>query len=847
MASTLPPEFEHPLLHAPDFFRLWPSWAAWSAPTKRPLDLRRALAAAAVNKPDTWASWQHALLHLKKTAPAIPYRPPVPIGVGILIAPPLVFVDFDDLHDDKGRMPDWATNFMTLANKAGAYTEISAGGQGAHILLRATPDFVLRRNRYTRSHPSSTPVGIELYQRDRFCALTGLLFPEYRSPNPNLNNPEEGDRLLSQFVSDLEANAAPILTPNLPPAPLSVPLPTQPIIDLLPSLMTANIRRAFSDPSGAYDEWQTRRLLSGTDNSLSAWRFSLFLEASRQCPPSPAPVYELFNPQTDPAHPGVFQWQEFSGHSKKPHRKYADIQRAHAMVKLEFEMLARDLGEPPPPPDPAPSPDINQNEPPDPSWQQLGLVMKTGKNGATRPLATSVNFIRVIARHPLFSRHRIERNMLDGSTLCDRLPLLDTQITRWLEPLRAVLDMSQDPPVQGVRDAIEVIADDNPYDPLIEYMSALPSFTPAPDYNPDTSLLSSWLEKVGAAPGPDTKKFARRILLGLVARALRPGIKFDYVPVFEGPQGVGKSSLVKALVSPQFYATLFGGLASKDAPMTLRGRWGVELAELVAFKKSDNETMKSFFSTDTDVFRPPYARNLITVLRRTVLFGTTNDKQYNSDFTGARRIWPVYFPGEIDIKWFLANRDMLFAEAKYFFEHGERYHDTLEEIQSEHRQQQMQARLITPAWQVKLLQHIQSLPKPSIPQPPDNLGFSGVLTGQYVSGLQTALDLPNSVQHMTAAQLGSFIQRAGFYRLPNYSYRPVDGLPTKFHGYAHPAFRALSDSQLKAFLSNFPALFSGKQAPTAWLALQAEHLESAISAIEKAPDTQKLDFGGETE
>jgi hypothetical protein len=453
----------------------------------------------------------------------------------------------------------------------------------------------------------------------------------------------------------------------------------------------------------------------------------------------------------------------------------------------------------------------------------------------------------VLSRHPLFSRHSIERNKLDGSTLCDRLPLLDTQITRWLEPLRAVLDMPNDPPVQAVRDAVEVIADDNPYDPLLEYMASLPDFKPPDNYNPDTSLLSTWLTKIGAQEGPDTKKFARRILMGLVARALKPGVKFDYVPVFEGPQGVGKSSLVKAIVSPAFYATLFGGLASKDAPMTLRGRWGVELAELVAFKKTDNETMKSFFSTDTDVFRPPYARNLISTQRRTVLFGTTNDRQYFTDWTGSRRYWPVLFPGVIDIQWFLEHRDILFAEAKYFFEHGERYHDTLEETQAEHRQRQMQAKMMTPAWQVKLLQHLQNLPHPSPPSPPDNPGFSGLLTGDYVASLQSVLDLPPAIQHMNSAQLVSFLQRAGYTHMRPLSYRPPGGDPTKLYGWVHPALLALTDDQRKAFLSGFPSLFQSGEAPATWLMLQPTHLTLALEVLLTAPDLTKLDFSGQND
>lgn len=856
MPLTAPsaPEFEHPLLSAPDFLKLWPSWAAWAAPTKRPLDLRRALAASSVTKADTWAVFEKAVTHLRRVAPPIPYRLPVPLGVGILVAPPIIFIDFDDLLDTQGQPPPWASSILDRTVQIGAYVEMSASGQGAHILLRASPATILRRNRYTRAHPTSTPVGIEIYQKERFAALTGIPWHRDIPPNQNLNDPSDGDKLVAAFVADLDSFAAPILTPDLPPAPVSVPMPTQPVLDLLPHLLTPGIRQAFSDPQGAFENWSRLRALTGADKSLSSWRFFLFMEASRQSSISPLPVYELFNPQANPAHPGILAWQEFSGHNRKPHRRYADIQRAHAIVQDEIALLSRDLGVQPtreqlPAPEPTdgePNPNIIDTDPPDPTWSQLGLVMRTNK-GVTRPLATSINFIRVLSRHPVFSRYRIERNKLDGSTLCDRVPLTDTQITRWLEPLRAVLDMPQDPPVQAVRDAVEVVADDNPYDPLVEYVNSLPQFTQAPDYDDNTSLLSNWLEKVGATPGPDTKKFARRILLGLVARALKPGVKFDYVPVFEGPQGVGKSTLVKAMVSPPFYATLFGGLASKDAPMTLRGRWAVELAELVAFKKTDNETMKSFFSTDTDVFRPPYARNLVTIQRRTVLFGTTNDSQYLTDYTGFRRYWSVFFAKAINIQWFLENRDMLFAEAKHFFEKGERFHDTLEETNAPHRVAQMQARLVTPAWQVKLLQHLQRLPKPHAPEPDDSLGFSGVLTHHTVADLQGVLSLPPSIAHMNAAQLTTFLQRAGYLPI-RLSYRPVDGGdPTKMTAWAHPALYRITPEQQRAFLSLFPSLFKGGQAPAAWTLLQDSHLEAAKMGLKMAPELSPLDFDRDTD
>jgi hypothetical protein len=777
--------------------------------------------------------------HLRRVAPPLPYSIPIPVGVGILVAPPLVFVDFDDLLDSYGNAPLWATEFIEQAIKLGAFVEKSASGQGAHVFLRVTPDTVLKRNRYTRAHPSSPGRHRAVSKR----AVRGADRHQgwQLEPQPELERPPRRRQAGAAFVAELDAKAAPILTPDLPPAPLTVPVPTQPVLDLLPALLTHTIRQAFDDPQAAYDIWQKKRHQSGADNSLSAWRFSLFLEASRVSSVSPLPVYELFNPQSKPAHPGIPDWQEFSGHNKKPHRRYADIQRAHALVVEELRLLALDLGEQPqPPPEAVPAEPL---PPQDPTWAQLGLVMRQNKNGQTKPLGTSVNFIRVLSRHPMFSSNRIERNTMDGSTLFNRQPIQDTQVTRWLEPLRAVLDLPQDPPVEGVRAAVEVIADDNPYDPLAEFLGSLPKWRPAPDYQADTSLLSCWLEKVGATPSPDLKKFSRRILLGLVARALRPGVKFDYVPVFEGPQGVGKSTLVKTLVGANFYATLFGGLQSKDALMTLRGKWGVEISELAAFKKTDNESMKSFFSTDTDVFRPPYGRTMMSIPRRTVLFGTTNDAQYLTDHTGARRIWPMYFAKAIDIGWLRENRDALFAEAMYFFEQGEAFHDSLDEIHNEERQRALTKRLVTPAWQQKL--------------PPAHPRAAGAAR-QRRPGHELLGRHQHAVRRQSPETLGPAAVRGPHDIIPArgvHQARRVGAARHRLSAYTRSAHQALrlgppepgaADARAAASLSRqLPRPVPRQDRSEAWLAQQAEHLEPALEIIRTSPAITALDFNTE--
>jgi hypothetical protein len=784
---------------------------------KKPLDLRRGLRNADVTLPDSWAPFQHASAYLAKAARLAPPSLPLPCGVGILVAPPLVFIDFDDIAPEAdSERPAWAEEFLQRAADIGAFTEWSGSGTGAHAFIRTSPSFpALTRNRYTRSGPTG-PVGIEIYNSMRFAALTG--FPYFPQHRPQLNEPKAGDDLLTAFIADLGVRGAPVLSPPL--GPIAVPVPNERVLSVARELvLVPTLARAFENPQEEFAKWAIDRHTRSLDNSASAWRFYLYSIAARNSPLSPQPIYELFCPQKEPQHSGIPEWQEVSGYHRKKHRRYSDIQRAHALVAEEQRLLALDLGEPPPPPPSrtaAPRHPVNVDLAQ--SWAQLGLAMKVTKTSAI-PVVGSVNFIRVIEKHSHFQQYKIERNRLDGTTRVNREPIPDTLATRFLEPVRTILDMPGDPPIQAIRDAIEVVADDNAYDPLVEYLRGLPKHD---IHGP--SFLSTWLERIGAAYSPDLTLYSRRILLGLVGRALKPGVKFDYVPVFEGPQGVGKSTLVELLVTPDFYAVLRDSLQSKDAQIVIRGKWGVELAEMSAFKRTDEESRKVFFSSRADDFRPPYGRASIKVLRRTVLFGTTNDKQYLSDHTGARRYWPIHFPHEIDLGWFREHRDALFAEALHYYELGEVFHDTLEESNSPERVASLQERLITPAWQVRLIDHLVKLPAPHLPDA-ENTGHSGIVTTQYVAGLQRVLDLPQTVQHMSDAQLAAFLRRAG-YHSHAISYRH-EHVSKKIYGWAHPAHLRLTAEQSRAFLSFFPELFPAGT-PPGWIDYRADHLDSAL-------------------
>jgi hypothetical protein len=737
-------------------------------------------------------------------------------------------VDFDDLTREDQSIPEWATEFIHQASLIGGFTEWSGSGTGAHVFLRASPSFPpLTRNRYTRADGSRT-VGIEVYTSARFAALTG--FPFFPALSPTLNDPHRGDDLLVSFLASLRTHGAPVLSPALL-GPIHVPAPTPKVIELASRILDApQVLAAFTDPTQAYNAWAAHRALKSLDTSRSAWRFHLYSVAARFSIASPLPLYELFNPTDTPLHPGIPEWQSLSNQSAKPHRRYADIQRAHALVAEEQRLIALDLGEEP---EPAPSKRAPPRHPANvdlaESWASLGLNMRVTKNSAV-PIVGNQNFVRILTRHSHFQSTKIERNSLDGTTRVNRQPMPDTFPTRCLEPLRAVLDLSSDPSIEAVRQAIEVCADDAPYDPLQEYLTGLPPHDPA------QPLLSDWLRQIGAHPDEDLPLFSRRILIGLVARAMEPGVKFDYVPVFEGPTGVGKSTLVEAIISKPFHAVMSGDLHNKDAQIALRGKWGLELAEMSAFKKSTEEARKAFFSTPADDFRPPYGRANIKVARRCVIFGTTEDHEYLTDHRGNRRYWPVQFLKPIDIQWFLLHRDALFAEALAAYRAGERFHDTVDEMKSPQRLASLEERMVMPAWQKKVHDHLISLPAPHLPDE-DSMGCSGFYSTTYIANLP---DLPPEVQRMSEPQLAAFFRRAGYIH-HSLSYRH-QGQSVKSYGFVHPHFRHLSPDQSKAFHSYFPHLFRGGIVPNSWVEHRALHLNAATEALSNLSSPE---YGGD--
>lgn len=196
-----------------------------------------------------------------------------------------------------------------------------------------------------------------------------------------------------------------------------------------------------------------------------------------------------------------------------------------------------------------------------------------------------------------------------------------------------------------VDDAVSHAADASPYDPLGEYLAALPAWDGVP--RADALLI----DLMGADDTDYVRAVTRKTLCGAVKRALEPGCKFDYMLILEGAQGLGKSSVLSLLAGEWFTDALsLDDIAHpKVAAEKLQGRWIAEVAELDGMAKASIERLKGFLTTAEDNYRAAYARRAKGYRRRCVVVGTVNNLDgYLRDATGNRRFWPVRVTRPLD-------------------------------------------------------------------------------------------------------------------------------------------------------------------------------------------------------
>ena len=239
--------------------------------------------------------------------------------------------------------------------------------------------------------------------------------------------------------------------------------------------------------------------------------------------------------------------------------------------------------------------------------------------------------------------------------------------------------------------AVAKAVDDRSYHPIREYFAALPPWDGAARV--DTLLI----DYLGASDNAYTRAVSRKVLCAAYRRIKEPGIKFDYMPVLNGAQGIGKSTFIANLGMDWFSDSLtLSDMNDKTAAEKLQGYWILEIGELAGMKKADLDKVKAFVSRVDDKYRASFGRRVTSHPRQCVFFGTTNSENgYLRDITGNRRYWNIKLSGSSKYKpWQMTSElvQQIWAEVMILADAGEKLYlpPDLEEYAKEEQREAME-------------------------------------------------------------------------------------------------------------------------------------------------------------
>jgi predicted P-loop ATPase len=217
-----------------------------------------------------------------------------------------------------------------------------------------------------------------------------------------------------------------------------------------------------------------------------------------------------------------------------------------------------------------------------------------------------------------------------------------------------------------IYDAVRTLALQHCFDPVLDLLDAA-------QRNWDkTPRLDTWTEVyLGCEDTPLNRAIGRKVLVAAARRARVPGDKYDNITVLESPEGKNKSTAIRILAGDEnFSDQSILGASDKVVQEQLSGVWMHENADLAGMKRADVEHIKAFASRQVDRARPAYGRVREDRKRRSIEWGTTNNKEYLLSQTGNRRFWTLE-TGKIDLEALRRDRLQLLGEAATYEAAGE--------------------------------------------------------------------------------------------------------------------------------------------------------------------------------
>lgn len=265
------------------------------------------------------------------------------------------------------------------------------------------------------------------------------------------------------------------------------------------------------------------------------------------------------------------------------------------------------------------------------------MFMKTAQN---KPVAKSAkNIALILTRDKNFAGKIAYDEFSESIVKLKDISVLDSQAGSWVDNDNAMLrvyvedEYNFPPTMDAISSGLIKASFKNRFNPVKERIESQ-------EWDGTKRAETFFIDYLGAEDTPYTREVTKVWLTGLVARIYQPGCKFEVVPMIQGNQGIGKSTLVSSLL-PDYFLDELEDLKSKDSYQQLIGRAVVELGELSAMRRTDVNHVKSFLSAQSDYYRASFGRIASAHPRRCVFIGTVNDESFLRDETGNRRFFPL--------------------------------------------------------------------------------------------------------------------------------------------------------------------------------------------------------------
>lgn len=306
--------------------------------------------------------------------------------------------------------------------------------------------------------------------------------------------------------------------------------------------------------------------------------------------------------------------------------------------------------------------------PADIDWMsKLDVHYKTGKIESTPKnvriiLENDTNLSGKVAYND-FSFRTVLLDSMPWRSVKQGAPWSDTDDSCLRNYLSSVYDIKG---AQIIADACAEVFTRNHFHPVRDYIKAT-------EWDGTPRVDTLWIDYLGADDTDYVRTVTRKHLVAAVARVFSPGCKFDNVIILCGPQGIGKSTMLKKL-GREWFSDSLTSVQGKEAYEQLHGVWIAELGELYATRRAESEAVKQFLSKSEDIFRVAYGRRTASFPRQCVFYGTTNETEFLRDRTGNRRFWPITVGGvhNKSFKDFTeAEVAQVWAEAYYLWQQGE--------------------------------------------------------------------------------------------------------------------------------------------------------------------------------